>query len=280
MKSRAIIIERDAGYARELKGILREEGFAPEILFSATGMDILLLIREYNVIFLDIDIWKKTAFFLTRAMKDISGSTRLILTSREKDNNSVLKDAMLHGVYGCVFKPFIRGEVDGVLEGVRPPNGEKLRIFTHFLISVFTALALVIMPAAAVSAQTLRGVPDSVRTPQELSEWFGREFTYRFELGDQWQGPQETVDSKEGDCEDFAFLVSAMLGDWGIANDVIIIEFRGLSIKHAICAWKEENGTYSFISNKKLYRSGRRSLKEAVARYYPDMERIYKADLC
>ena len=279
MKSKAIIIEKDVRYARELKGILKEEGFDPEIILSATGMDILLLIREYSVVFLDINIWKKTGFFLTRAMKDISESTRLILTSGEKENNSVLKDAMLHGVFGCVFKPFTRGEIKGVLEGVRPGRGDKLRIFAHFLVSVFVAFALMITPAVSASAQPLRGVPDSVRTPQELSEWFGREFTYRFELTDRWQDPQETIDSKEGDCEDFAFLVSALLEDWGIDHQVLIIEFRGLAIKHAICAWREEDGTYSFISNRKLYRSGRKVLAEAVERYYPDLERIHKADL-
>jgi hypothetical protein len=69
-----------------------------------------------------------------------------------------------------------------------------------------------------------------------------------------------------------------ILDGQGIKSDVVIIKYRGLNVMHAICMYKESNGTYSFISNKELQRTGETDMTRAVAKFYPDMERIMVAD--
>ncbi|MFC1643702.1 transglutaminase-like domain-containing protein [Candidatus Omnitrophota bacterium] len=149
----------------------------------------------------------------------------------------------------------------------------------HFIISLFISLNLMFFSLQGVSfAQDLAGVPASVKTPQALADWFSSEFRYRFEMTDKWQDSQETIDSKEGDCEDFAVLASKVLYDLGISNDILVVKFKDLKIAHAICAWKDESGKYSFISNRKLVRTGKSEIDDAIEKYYPDYEGIIFTD--
>jgi len=123
-------------------------------------------------------------------------------------------------------------------------------------------------------SKDFKNIPSSIQTPQALAEWLSSEFSYRMELVDQWQKPQETIDSKAGDCEDFAILASACLTRLGIANNVIILKFRDLDISHAVCLWKDKDGSYNFISNGKLQRTGKRHIESAIGKFYPDCEKI------
>ncbi|MFH1552160.1 MAG: transglutaminase-like domain-containing protein [Candidatus Omnitrophota bacterium] len=149
----------------------------------------------------------------------------------------------------------------------------------YSIIFLFVILGLLLFSLQGVSfAQDLEGVPASVNTPQTLADWFSSEFGYRFEMTDEWQDPQVTIDSKEGDCEDFAVLASRVLCGLGISNDILVVKFKDLKIAHAICAWKDENGKYSFISNRNLVRTGKSEIDDAIGKYYPDYEGIIFTD--
>ncbi|MFH1552929.1 MAG: transglutaminase-like domain-containing protein [Candidatus Omnitrophota bacterium] len=134
-----------------------------------------------------------------------------------------------------------------------------------------------ILPTKGFSKE-LEGVPSSLQTPQDLANWLSREFVYRIEFPDRWQMPQETINSKKGDCEDFAILVSSLLTQSGTPNDIIIVKFRELNISHAVCIWQDKDGTYNFISNRKLTHTGRKSIEEAIGKFYPDWEKIIFSD--
>jgi hypothetical protein len=147
------------------------------------------------------------------------------------------------------------------------------------LITVSVIVLTALLPDIALSkeldfSKELKNVPSSVQTPQALANWLSSEFSYRMELLDQWQEPQETIDSRAGDCEDFAILVSALLTRLGIPNDVIILKFRDLNIAHAVCLWRDEDGSYNFISNGELKRTGKRHIESAIGKFYPDCEKI------
>lgn len=121
----------------------------------------------------------------------------------------------------------------------------------------------------------VENIPSNINTPMALEQWLANEFKYVMEVNhDDWQSPEETIRSKKGDCEDFAILASRVLALWGREGQMIIIHFRGLNIAHAICIWKEENGLYSFLSNRKLHRTGERSIRNAISKYYPDWKSI------
>ncbi|MBN1526269.1 MAG: hypothetical protein JW919_01610 [Candidatus Omnitrophica bacterium] len=138
------------------------------------------------------------------------------------------------------------------------------------LVTIMTAWFL----AGSCLAQDMGGVPSSVRTPEQIAEWFTSEFQYRIKIPDRPQSASETLRLKSGDCDDLATLASLVLSDLGIDSNVVIIKFQGLNIRHAICIWKDKDGTYSFLSNKELQRTGQRDIRGAIRKFYPDMESI------
>ena len=127
---------------------------------------------------------------------------------------------------------------------------------------------------ASSTAQDLRGIPDTIRTPDQIVKWFDSDFQYQLKLPDAPQSPEETMVLKTGDCDDFAALASVILARSGIKSDVLIIRFKGLNVQHAICIWRNSSGTYDFISSKKLHRTLAHDIVSAVAEYYPDWEAI------
>lgn len=145
--------------------------------------------------------------------------------------------------------------------------------------AIITILILIMVLAPNICfSQNLDESISSINTPQDLVNWFSKEFSYKWEIIDNWKTPQETINSKEGDCEDFAILASVALSRMGIANDILVIKFKDLNLAHCICIWKGKDGTYKFISNRKLQNTGKYKIKEAIEKFYPDWERITFTD--
>lgn len=119
------------------------------------------------------------------------------------------------------------------------------------------------------------GVFSRIHSPEELVEWLREDFQFVMKIPDHPQSPVETAHLKTGDCDDFAKLASTVLGRMGIPNEVLLLRFEGLkNILHAICIWKNKDGTYSFMSNQKLHHTGKHNIEEAVKKFYPDCEKI------
>lgn len=145
----------------------------------------------------------------------------------------------------------------------------------HSLLRYVAAASIVMSSSSAVHA--VQGIDDpsiSVRSPEDVVRWLSRDFTYEMRLGDIAHSPEDTISSRAGDCDDFAILASALLERIGVENQVLVIRFSSLNIAHAICIWKEKNGTYSFISSRELCRTGMETIEAAVRREYPDVETI------
>jgi len=152
-------------------------------------------------------------------------------------------------------------------------------------ILVFSALFSLILPCKGFSREVepspysiQKGVPSTIQSPQAISDWLSREFTYRLELPDRWQAPSETLSSKMGDCEDFALLGADLLRRIGIESDIAIVKFRDLNVSHAICIWKNSEGSFDFMDDRRLRRTGEKRIEDAVGRYYPDWEKIVFVD--
>jgi len=116
----------------------------------------------------------------------------------------------------------------------------------------------------------------SVRTPEELTGWLSSEFLYTLRLPDEPQAIEDTLRSRSGDCDDFALLASKALTRMGISNKILVLKFRDLKIKHAVCAFKDKNDLYSFISTRELFRTREDTLQGAIKKFYPDCEKIIK----
>lgn len=148
---------------------------------------------------------------------------------------------------------------------------QKGEIVKKGVILLLTLAFLIIM---AVQAWALEGVPTYVQTPQSMVKWFQNDFTYAWTIPFSKKSAQEMVEQKTGACYDFAVLASEVLSKLNISNSVVLIKFQGTSIGHAICVWQAEDGTYNFITNKKIVYTGEKNINEAVMKYYPDTERI------
>jgi hypothetical protein len=138
---------------------------------------------------------------------------------------------------------------------------------------IFFLAWLCLFPSVA-SSKNLEEDTASISSPRALTEWLSSDFQYAMEIPDAWQSPQETVSLKRGDCEDFAILASAVLWRLGIPNEILIIKFKKLKIGHAICIWKDKDGFYKFISNQKMYDTGKDRIEDAIGKLFPDWESI------
>ena len=144
----------------------------------------------------------------------------------------------------------------------------KLKKMLAFLV------LLAYLSPANIFAQTLGGIPASIRTPRDVANWIKSDFEYQLKMPDRPQSPQETMALRTGDCDDFAALASSVMSGLGIHSDILIIKFRDLKIQHAICIWKGEDGICSFLSSKQLVYTRERDIMAAVAKYYPDWEEV------
>jgi hypothetical protein len=151
---------------------------------------------------------------------------------------------------------------------------------TAYKIFMFTVIAMFILSvtAADIHSQGVGSAPYAVTTPGELAEWLQKDFRYCLTFPDRWQTPEETMEAGSGDCEDFAVLASYVLDHIGVSNEILVIKFKGTDLGHVICMWKETDGSLSYISNRKLYRTGETDMKKAIERYYPEWESVILAN--
>jgi hypothetical protein len=121
-------------------------------------------------------------------------------------------------------------------------------------------------------------IMNNIRSPEDLTLWLSKNFTYEMKFPDAPQSVDDMLKFKVGDCDDFARLSSCILSNMNLSNRVIVISFKGLPIKHCICAFRDEEGRYSFMSNKELIRTEEKNLEDALLKIYPDIKRFEYAD--
>jgi len=98
-------------------------------------------------------------------------------------------------------------------------------------------------------------------------------------IPDERQSLEEILSTQSGDCEDFALLTSSfLLEKIKIDSHIIFIKFEGLKIQHAICAWKNAKGCYSYTSNKDYYETDCETIEGLLDRYFSDWELITYTD--
>lgn len=110
---------------------------------------------------------------------------------------------------------------------------------------------------------------DIINSPDTLERWLITNFDYKMETGDNWKTPEQTVLDKGGDCEDFAFLVEAILKDLGYEAKPIWIYGKHKkgqiteSYSHAICIFKI-NDKWRYFSNTYYFSKEFDTIKDVV----------------
>lgn len=115
--------------------------------------------------------------------------------------------------------------------------------------------------------------PSYIKTPQDLGKWISNSFTYQKEEVDYWKTPEETVKDKGGDCEDFAILAKKILKDLGYEPHLVVL--RTTLKAHAICVFKEKNGTWSAFDNTYYRQMRLYKFKDSMDRYYSRFKNVY-----
>ncbi len=150
--------------------------------------------------------------------------------------------------------------------------------YISFLVSgilIFWLLGLILCSSSACAQEvSFKEAISPIRSPMSLASWLSNNFSYEFNLTRFWQTPEETFTAKKGNCKDFALLAQNILRRMNIPSEIVIIKFKGLTLSHAVCIFREADGTYSFISNCELCRSGKPTTTEALKKFYPDLESI------
>ncbi len=125
--------------------------------------------------------------------------------------------------------------------------------------------------------QDLKGIPSSVKSPQDVEKWLSG-FKSQMQLPDVPQTAKEMLNTRAGDCDDFAVLASRALAGLGIFSRVLVIKFKDTNIRHAICLWKNENGSYDFFTTQRLIHTGETNVDDVLKRYYPYSENVSVLD--
>lgn len=140
------------------------------------------------------------------------------------------------------------------------------------------ALFLIFVCVPVVSAQQCDVSLPELKDPNDIGQWLSSSVRYRMKFSDSFQLPSRTLELRSGDCKDMAVLVSAILSRQNIDSEIVIISFKGIPVKHAICAWQGEDGSYYFSSNNKVHSTGYPDLKAFLERHYPDWEKASITD--
>jgi len=103
-------------------------------------------------------------------------------------------------------------------------------------------------------------INNNIGSLKDYVGWLKENIKYkRDNKGDYWSTPEETLQKRYGDCEDYAFLNVAVLQLLGYQPKVLAM--GGLGGIHAICVF-EENGYFSWIDNTELKKTQTQSILE------------------
>ncbi|MDP2652683.1 MAG: transglutaminase-like domain-containing protein [Candidatus Omnitrophota bacterium] len=99
-----------------------------------------------------------------------------------------------------------------------------------------------------------------IRSLEDYARWLKENIAYRRnERPDRWATPKETLAVRNGDCEDYAFLNTAVAQVLGYRPHVLALVRNGRA--HAICTFKHDK-TYVWFDNAKLIKTEAATLDE------------------
>lgn len=119
---------------------------------------------------------------------------------------------------------------------------------------------------------TLSGLAQSCPTPEALARFLKREIRFQkdrnlFGQPDYWQGPEESLARRGGDCEDYAILAQAVFTLQG--KEAFLLSLYGPhGYAHTVCVFIEE-GRYNLINEDRLLRYRAQSIQELATFLYP-----------
>ncbi|MCB9800267.1 MAG: transglutaminase-like cysteine peptidase [Candidatus Omnitrophica bacterium] len=146
----------------------------------------------------------------------------------------------------------------------------------HTIFFLFVFLISTIFPFQSANAQTItpgyfHQLADELKTPDQIARYMWKNFTVesdqrQFGQEEYWQSPDQMLETKRGDCEDFAMFAAEMLKKNGFSS--FLINVYGDRYAHTVAVFKE-NGVYHVIDGTDVKRYNAQSLDELFSKLYP-----------
>ena len=104
---------------------------------------------------------------------------------------------------------------------------------------------------------------NKISTLEDYAAWLERNIAYQKDTGaDHWAAPEETLSTKIGDCEDYAFLTSAVARVLGYEPQLIAL-VKASGRGHAICVF-QDHGYFVWFDNAHLVKTPSRTFSDFV----------------
>ena len=121
-------------------------------------------------------------------------------------------------------------------------------------------------------APQLEALLQACPTPESLARFFQEQMTFTEDMqlfgeADYWQTPEEFLDRRAGDCEDYALLAKAALQRLGFEAFVFSL-YGEDGYAHTVCVFLEQ-GRYHVFNQDRLLRLSAGSLREVAAQLHP-----------
>ena len=118
---------------------------------------------------------------------------------------------------------------------------------------------------------SLRDLADQLKTPEAVANYMWHNFSFekdqsQFGKNEVWQAPLQFIETKKGDCEDFAWFAYEMLRINGKKSSILNIYGNGFG--HSVCVFTE-NGRFNMIDGNKVVRLEAKDLKDVAYEIYP-----------
>lgn len=109
----------------------------------------------------------------------------------------------------------------------------------------------------------------TIHSPKDLSKYMRKNFKFvednqNFGKVDYWQTPEEMLQGKKGDCEDFALFADAALKELGFESWVVSLYGKN-NFAHTVTVFKQ-NGKYRVFNDGKLRKYDTEKIEDALSR--------------
>ena len=117
------------------------------------------------------------------------------------------------------------------------------------------------------------GPLEQIHSPKDLSKFMRKNFRFipddkNFGKTDYWQSPQEMLNLKKGDCEDFALFADAALKELGFESYVVSMYGKN-KFAHTVTVFKQD-GKFRVFNDGKIYKYDTDKIEDALSKINPE----------
>jgi len=155
----------------------------------------------------------------------------------------------------------------------------KMKLQQKIVLMILTIFLSTLLSLNVYALDTPKTIVERYRSISSVSEYLYTYYEYesdtkQFDCDEYWQTPEQMIENKKGDCEDFAILTQAILKELGIESKLIGLYWQEEDytktykwVAHMILMIQEVDNKYSFMSNQFYFATLEESIEKSIERY-------------